>query len=139
MKMWQILFIKDKFCYTLCHIRFHIGKCLGMFLYRILPCNIKYRLRCILALFQKLMDTATHIFPGQKRLIQNLIDNGMPYCNLQSRFVKPDRIFHAIDFKALSTSPILPLHKLCIFFRCLFTHKIINNSKLAFTSVSPGS
>ena len=51
----------------------------------------------------------------------------MPYCNLQSRFVKPDRIFHAIDFKALSTSPILPLHKLCIFFRCLFTHKIIEN------------
>ena len=71
-------FIKDKFCYTLCHIRFHISKCLGMFLYRIFPCNIKYGLRCILALFQKLMDTATHIFPGQKRFIQNLIGNGMP-------------------------------------------------------------
>ena len=63
-KMWQIFFIKDKFCYPLCHIRFHIGKCLGMFLYCILPCNIKYGLRCILALFQKLMDTTTHIFPG---------------------------------------------------------------------------
>ena len=110
-----------------------------MFLYRILPCNIKYGLRCILALFQKLMDTATHILPRQKRLIQNLISNSMPYCNLQSRFIKPDRIFHAIDFKTFSTSSILPFYKLRIFFRCLFTHKIIDNTKLAFTSVSPCS
>ena len=110
-----------------------------MFLYRILPCNIKYGLRCILALFQKLMDTTTHIFPGQKCFIQNLIGNGMPYCNLQSSFIKPDRILHTIDFKSLSTSPILPLHKLRIFLRCLFTHKIIDNTKLALASVSSGS
>ena len=63
-KMWQIFFSKDKFCYTLCHICLHIGKCLCMFLYCIFPCNIKYGLRCIFPLFQELMDTAAHILPG---------------------------------------------------------------------------
>ena len=60
----------------------------------------------------------------------------MPHCDLHPGFIKPDRIFISINLKAFSTFAVFTFHKLRIFLRGLFAHKIVDDTKLTARPVS---
>ena len=60
----------------------------------------------------------------------------MPDCDLHPGFIKPDGIFPSIHLKTFAAFSILTLYKLRVFSRCLFTHKVIDDTQLASCPVS---
>ena len=63
----------------------------------------------------------------------------MPDCHLHPQFIKPYGIFLPVDHNPFATGAIFPLYKLSIFFRCLFAHKIVNDTQLASVTVASGT
>ena len=60
----------------------------------------------------------------------------MPHGNLHPQLVIPDRILFPVDHKANPACSILPTHKIRVFIRRLFNHKVINNPQMAPVTVA---
>ena len=100
---------------------------------------VQNHLRGILALIQKLLYSTAYIVPREKRLVQELIFHGMPDSDLHPQLVKPYRILPTINNQALAAFAVLSADKICIVFRGLFDHIVIDDPQLTSCMIAAGT
>ena len=132
----QFSFIEQDVPVIVHDVPLHERQGVGVLGQRIPSRSVQYGLWRILALPEKLVDSARHVVPGQERLFYGLLPHGMARRNLQAQLVKPNRVIGAIDGEALATFTILAFDIGRSRLRGLLDHIVVDQPQLATSAIA---